>query len=228
MRKVLIATAAALALSTSAAFATPAPDLSGSYSVSETYTSSHGGPTITDDLGSGGNFSITTLTLGTETAAANFFTADPASSCTGGGCSGHNGTETDTLTITFSNLVVDGISIGSLTETATFTAKYSGTELACADGDGVSPSSGETDCLVWNGAADKYNGTTTLTDSLGNGEELEIILINATDWDVTPTIKFGLTGTPDAVPEPGSLGLLLTGLAALGLGLIGLRRRAAS
>ncbi len=228
MRKVLIATAAALALSTSAAFATPI-DLKGSYTVSEQYS---GGPTIVDELGIGGSFTITNLTVGTETAATDFFKAEP-NFCSGTGCTENKKTdiktETEMLTIDFTDLSITGIS-GEISPsvTATFTAQYGGTELACAKGDGVSPKTGDTDCLVWTSAPDTYNGSLTLIESLGNGQDLDIILNNATDWDVTPTISFELTGTPDSVPEPGSLGLLLTGLAALGLGLIGLRRRTAS
>jgi hypothetical protein len=132
-------------------------------------------------------------------------------------------TETDTLTITFTNLQILGISIPTLTETAVFTAKYSGSELACAVGDGVSPSYGATDCLVWSGASNTWNGSTTLTYNLGNGDALEIFLYNATDWNITPKIGFELVDAPP-VPEPALLGLIGSGLA--GLGLIRRRRKA--
>ncbi|MGH7104427.1 MAG: PEP-CTERM sorting domain-containing protein [Acetobacteraceae bacterium] len=219
MRKMVIAVAAGLALSTPAAFATPIM-LSGSYSVSEAYSSHNGGPSISDNLRQGRNgFSVALPPLGTETSLTNFFTASPAGSCSGGGCSGgRNGTETDTLTVTFSNLFISGIgAIPSLTETATYTAKYSGSELSCAAGDGVSPSRGATDCIVWDGAPDTWDGSTMLTESLGNDTDLEIFLYNATDWNITPTIGFELVDAKTPVPEPGSLALLGTALAGLGM-----------
>src|SRR5690349_21581593 len=116
--------AVAFSLTGATAFATP---LTGSYSISEQYNSSHGGPTITNDLAKPFNMN---LTAGTETSLMNFFTASPASSCSGGGCSNH--IETDTLTATFTNLQILGVAIPTFTETATFTAKYSGAELSCA------------------------------------------------------------------------------------------------
>ncbi len=225
MRKVVFGVVAGLALSTPAAFATPIT-LTFSYSVSEMYSSSHGGPLITYQLNRH-RFSVAVPPLGTETSPTNFFTASPAGSCSGGGCvGGRHGTETDTLTVTFTNLSIGGIgTIGSLTETATYTAKYSGSELSCAAGDHVSPSRGATDCIVWTGASNTWNGSTMLSGSLGNDTDLEITLYNATDWSITPKIGFELVDAKTSVPEPGSLALL--GTARAGLGMLGfaVRRR---
>jgi len=218
MRKTtILGFAAALVLSTTAAFATPS--LSGSYSVSEQYDNSHGGPSITDRLSS--PFS-TALTPNVETEPVKFFMASPAGSCSGSGCNSDTQTETDTLTVSFSNLSVMGVSIPTLTATATYTAKYSGSELSCAVNDGVSPATGATDCIVWSGAANVWNGSTSLSYDLGNGQSLIIFLYNATDWNITPQIGFELD--PVAVPEPASLALFG---AAFGVAGLVRRRRAA-
>lgn len=213
---------AVLALGASSAFATPVK-LTGSYTVSEQYTSSHGGPSITKNLAD--PFSVM-LTNGVKTSPMNFFTTGPAGSCSGGGCSGYRGTETDKLTVTFSNLGISGIGdIASLTETGIFTAKYSGSELSCAVGDSRSPTSGDTDCFIWSGAADKYNASTMLTETLGHGYDLDITFYNAADWNITPQIGFELVKCP-TVPEPATFALFAAGLAALGWTLS--RRRKAS
>lgn len=209
-----------LSLNTASAFATP---LTGSYSVGETFSSSQGGPTISNNLSS--SFAMN-LTLGIETTPTGFFTTAPASSCSGGGCiGGSSGTETDALTVTFNNLQILGVTIPTFTEMATFTAKYSGSELSCAVGDGVSPLNGQTDCFVWAGAANTWNGSTMLSKQLGNGYTLEIFLYNATDWNITPKIGFELVAAPTSVPEPATLGLIGAGL--LGLGMLRRSRNAA-
>ncbi len=211
MRLALVVLAVGLFLSASATFAAPFT-VTGGYSVTEQYTT--GGPTISYGLNHT-SFSQTG-TIGTETAQTNFFTASPAGSCTGGGCVG--GTETDTLTVSFTNLHVLGIAIPTLTETAVYTAKYGGSVLSCASGDGVS-TPGDTDCVVWTGAANKWNGSTMLSSNLGNGDTLEIFLYNATDWNITPKIGFEVVDAP--APEPASLAMVASGLVGLGL----IRRR---
>jgi len=214
-----------VSLNAAAAFATPVA-MTGSYSISEQYSSSQGGAGITNLLAD--PFTIN-LTPNTQTSAVNFFTAAPynGSNCYGSGCSNH--IETDTLTVTFSNLKILGVTIPTFTETAVFTAKYTGSELSCAVGDGKSPSSGQTDCVVWSGASNAYDGSTTIFNSLGAlnpslaGQSLEIFLYNATDWNITPTIGFELASNQVQVPEPATFGLMSAGLFGLGL----LRRRRA-
>jgi hypothetical protein len=182
--------------------------LTGNYSFSETYTAAHGGPSISDNLS---NPFSKTLTLGTLTSPASFFTLSPASGCSGGGCSSN--IETDTVTVSFTNLKVLGISVPTLQATGIFSARYSGSELACAVGDGKSPASGETDCFIWQGAANSWNGSTTLGYDLGNGDMLDIIVYNATDWNITPKIAFELVDAPARAPEPASLALIASALA---------------
>ena len=94
----IVIAAVALSLNAATAFATP---LTGSYSISEQYSPSNGGPGITNNLASPFNIN---LVAGTETSPANFFTTAPHGNCSGGGCSNH--IETDTLTVTFSNLEI--------------------------------------------------------------------------------------------------------------------------
>ena len=98
-------------MSAGAAHATTAT-VDGSYTVS--YTATHGnGPTSTPkDLAS--PFSET-LTVGTPTSAANFFTVDPNNSC-GSGCVNNTASGTLSIVFSFSNLTVSSISIPNLTE----------------------------------------------------------------------------------------------------------------
>jgi PEP-CTERM motif len=201
--------------------------LTGSYTVSETYNSSNGGPTVTDDLAS--PFSLS------EGATPNAFTLSPnpssGSQCSGGGCNTSTTTETDSITFNLTGLSVSGLTgspatASNISEGGTFTAKYTGSELGCAAGDGVSPSSGNTDCLVWNGAANTYNGSATYSETLSNGQTLTVTFNNATDWDITPTVSFTVTGDVTAVPEASTWAMMLLGFA--GLGYAGFRSRKAA
>ncbi|MGH8318334.1 MAG: PEP-CTERM sorting domain-containing protein [Steroidobacteraceae bacterium] len=146
----------------------------------------------------------------------NFIKTSPYGSCGGGGCDTTTHTETDSLSVLFSHLEVGSISATDLTDTGTFTAKYSGSELQCAMHDGVgASSSGQSDCLYW-GSTTTFNGYDVLTDNLNDGYDLDIFLYNATDWDITSQIGFELVAAPSSVPEPATLALFAAGLAALG------------
>ena len=155
----------------------------------------------------------------------NFFTANPV---------GGSGTITDTIHTSFTFAEYNGstlVATGSLTQTGTFMANYSGT-LSC------SSSTGQSDCVYWSGTGSSLTGdgstysssgdqnnlssTPSLTDTvhLTNGDTLNVSFYDAQDWDITPGISFApgtLTGNQAATPLPATLPLLATGLGALGL-----------
>jgi PEP-CTERM motif len=159
----------------------------------------------------------------------NLFTLNPGTFCTGSDCAGNllTGTVTELLTVTLSGLSFEGYSLAPLTLTGTYTAKYAGTILGCAQNDGVSPSSGETDCFAWTGATNaNYNGTLTKDEAIGStGAKLELVFHNATDWSISPYMTAQIIAAPVATPEPATLAVLGIGLA--GLGYIRRQRRAA-
>jgi hypothetical protein len=184
IQKLLAAAIAALLLSAGAASAATVT-VDGSYSTS--YTAGTGnGPSISDDL----NHSfVENLTLGTSTAALNFFTVTPSGYC--GSC-GIGDTASGTIKVTFSFTEPTGAT-GSFTDTATYTADYRN----------------DTDSVVWSSANDP------IVVDFSNGDVLDVTLINASDWAITPEIKFDLTD-PSPTPIPGALPLFAGGLGMVG------------
>lgn len=208
-----------------------------SYSVADQYVAT--GPTIT------GLLSINSDPLpglNTADAAQNFFTLNPTSaagwttttvggvttsfhSCiTGTGCSGN--IETENVTVTWGNISVNGLIGGTQviaggTATGVFTAQYDPKlgKITCAVGD-AGPSPGQSDCLVWSGALNTYNGSVEHTYALTGGYQLDVFLNNASDWSITPTVSFEVQQLAVA-PEPASIALLGFGL----LGTVAFARR---
>ena len=171
-----------------------------------------------------GNFSYGTSTLAAG-LTKNLVEIDPSTSC-GSGCGSWPGpyTQTGTVTVTFS-FTTPAISGGpSLNETGVYTARYSYPTLACAASDSAS-THGKSDCIAWN------NDPDPITISFADGnmtDTLSISLIDAIDWNITPTVTLALTQTPPQgetgqAPLPGALPLFVSGAGALGL--VGWRRK---
>jgi hypothetical protein len=156
-------------------------------------------PGITDDLGS-----PLSLTPNVPSSSTNFFTASPNGSS---GLMGLDPTVMGTISVTVNYTY--GALTGSVTETGTYEAKYGGTPLAGCTTSGA----GDTDCIVWNGAANTPTGSVTLGLATSNGLLMNTTFYNANDWSITPKISFDL----DPTPIPAALPLFAGGLGVMGL-----------
>jgi hypothetical protein len=209
MKKYLLSAALAGAFCSPAYAAT---NIGGSetFSTAEVYGTSAGGPSIT---GQEANHTAFSLTVGGPGITFNAFTLNPAGLCSGGGCvGGIGGTETDQITFTITGL----LDAPAITETGLFEAKYSGSEIGCASGDGKS-GAGESDCFIWSGATSTFNGSfsklVSLTGALA-GDDLDVVFHNATDWSITPTVTLSLVDAPAVgTPEPSTWAMGLVGFA---------------
>ena len=195
------------------------------YTIADQYPAT--GPTITSILSINGL--ALPATLGVESTIRNFFTLNPtqASGLTwdgltpfhnciaGTGCVGT--TETTNVTVNFGTITVNGLAGGAQTfgggsVTGVFTAQYDPklAALPCSIGDG-GPNPGQSDCLVWNGAANTYNGFIE-KKIIGANYQLDLFLYNASDWSITPTIGFEIEALAAPAPEPNTIALLGFGL----------------
>ena len=113
-----------------------------------------------------------------------------------------------TITVNFSVTDAAGHT-ATATQTGTYEAKYSGTDLGCSGKSG----SGQTDCVDWTGSNGASTGKVTDALNFGDGTILDITLYNAEDWAITPKIGFDL----DPTPLPATLPLFAGGLGVVGL-----------
>jgi hypothetical protein len=159
-----------------------------------------------------------TLTIGAAATTLNFFTANPAGSC-GSSCStttnavtGTKNTASGTITATFSFTTPSGAT-GNMVDTAGYYADYnSGSPtFAVPGGTCTGGSASQTDCIIWSTANDP------IVINFADGYTLTATLINAQDWNITPTISLAVSQTHQTVPEPASLAILGAGVMALGL-----------
>lgn len=201
MKKILVAVAATLLVGTVAAHA-DVIDVTGSYRLSYQATDGNG-PGLRPRSGSLSKM----LTVGTASKATDFFTASPAGSS--GLCTtkyrkttcADNDTASGAITADFSVATPDGTQ--TISDTATYTADYGN----------------DTDSVDWT--------TGTLVLAYSSTLDLDIILDNASDWDISPKISLELVdappSTPTDAPEPGSLVILGTAFVGF-LGLTRFRR----
>jgi hypothetical protein len=189
--------------------------LNDSYSFTETYNNSHGGPTITNNWNGSAVVTIGSALPGT--APTNFATFAPAGSCTGGGCNNVSPypTETDPFSVTFGTFNFNfgnnvTATASGFTETGTFEAKYGGAELPCS-----TSGTGDTDCVLWTGAPTTPTGSTSFSELMSNGDTLTVTFYNANDWNITPKVSFDVVDAP-AVPESSTWAMMMLGFAGLG------------
>jgi hypothetical protein len=210
-RLALAAVAGVLGLTAQAASATPFVNVTGSFSDSyaalpgfgangnatvSTSTSNSAAGSVTGS-GSTGAFNMN-LTPNTYSSAQNFIAISPQNntSCSSGSFAGYSGKLCEgTVTLTFSNLMVNGHSVtvtsGNATETGTAVFVWGSPNY---------------DQITWSTANDP------LVLGLSNGHTLDIKLNNWYDWTMYPQIAFDY----DPVPEPASLIVLGSAVAALG------------
>jgi len=142
------------------------------------------------------------LTYGVPTSDLDFFTVKPAHEC-GSSCK-HNDTASANVRVRVAFEEIEKINgtntvvaTGSITESAKYKADYKT----------------DTDSFDWKSA------DTPIPVDLTNGDVLDIILFDASDWDLKPQISFDLIDPPNLspVPIPDSFPLFVTALGAMGL-----------
>jgi hypothetical protein len=150
------------------------------------------------------------FSLTSGAARSLFLTVDPSGICLYN-CNPTHGT----ITVTFSNLTVNGHNFGGFTETGLFTANYAN----------------QTDSVVWAGAVAQSgfgldqdgNVPLVFTDTMNGGTfgTLKINLVDGADWNVQTWVEAGFTAAA-TTPLPAAVWLFGS---ALGGGAMLLRRR---
>jgi hypothetical protein len=79
-----------------------------------------------------------------------------------------------------------------------------------------------TDWVIWTeetggSTSEQTGGVATFDVHLTDNAVIQVQLDDVMDWDLQPTAVFTLVDSPAPTPEPGSLALLGTALAGLGL-----------
>jgi hypothetical protein len=229
--------AAVVALPVLVSTAQAQTSVTGSYSATASVTSGNTSYDPTINVGTSGTNLPSpfteSLTVGSTTAATDFIVVQPLSG------PASVGTVAGTVAVDFNFSGTGGLGTvksvsssdgnGSLVSGGTYNGQVSVTgyyELYY----GTSP---QTDCIVWSntvcttnissGSAPVTSDTVgdTLTITFTNNAVLQVNMYNWTDWNMSPNISFNLVAAPHSVPEPASLAVFATSLAAMGV----IRRR---
>jgi hypothetical protein len=194
------------------------PAYAGSYVVGGTYTAvdannTQGAPTI-NDTGNGALYLPSpfsgSLTVGQSTGPLNFLYVSPTSG---------SGTVTGSIVVDFNLSGPNASAVTGVTSTAGANQASIVNGLVQIDANYAIDYANQTDCITWTSActAGNYQGnplTDTLAVDFADGAILDIGLYDWADWDMQPQISFELVQGVE-VPEPASLALLATGIAAL-------------
>jgi hypothetical protein len=188
--------------------------ISGSYTAVNTANPA-GAPTINDTSNTAYYLAsplTKALTVGQTTSPQNFLLVAPTSG---------SGTVTGSILVDMS--LTDGTSVTAVSNTPganTATLVNGGVVF---DANYAIDYATQTDCITWAGtckpAASAGPETTALSDTLlltfADGAKLDMNLYSWQDWNMEPQISFDLVSGPEVVPEPASVALFASAVAAL-------------